>query len=586
MTPDLLLEQFHRLAEAPDAISRLRRFILDLAVRGKLVEQDPRDEPADKLIERVQADRALRRQGKSGEDSSLTDLADQQRQVTLPFGWRWVRFGQLINSADAGWSPKSEGFPRTGDKWGVLKVSAVSWGRFLPHENKQLLPGVSPRVAAEVHSGDFLISRANTSELVAKCVVVEDAPRKLILSDKIVRLQISQYCDKEFLKLVNNHAEHARAYYAREASGTSLSMKNVSRAVIYALLVPLAPLAEQHRIVAKVDELMALCDRLAAAQAERESRRDRLVAASLHRLHNGEDADDFGEHSRFHLRHLPRLTTRPEHISQLRQTILNLAVRGRLVAQDSDDEPASVLVERIRGERVRLLKDGKITRTMLPIPAEADDLAFQLRPGWKATTISEILVELVTGPFGSSLHQSDYYRGGVPVINPASIKPEGLVPIDSMAVAPPTILRLASFKLRARDIVMARRGEMGRCAVVTEKEDGWLCGTGSLILRLPECVFPRFLVTLIGSPFVREYLGGSAVGSTMQNLNQSILLSLVVGLPPLAEQHRIVTKVDELMAVCTRLEAQLSTVDIESRGLLDAVLHDATRARSGHRAEE
>ena len=122
---------------------------------------------------------------------------------------------------------------------------------------------------------------------------------------------------------------------------------------------------------------------------------------------------------------------------------------------------------------------------------------------------------------------------------------------------------------------MARRGEMGRCAVVNEREAGWLCGTGSLILRLPDCLFAPFLVLLIGSPFVREYLGGSAVGSTMQNLNQSILLNLVVGLPPLAEQRRIAAKVDDLMALCDRLEVQLATNRTQKLKLLDALLHRA-----------
>ncbi len=198
-------------------------------------------------------------------------------------------------------------------------------------------------------------------------------------------------------------------------------------------------------------------------------------------------------------------------------------------------------------------------------------------PGWAAARISQILLELQTGPFGSSLHQSDYQLGGVPVINPASIKNERLVPIEGMAVGAATVKRLGTFKLHAGDIIMGRRGEMGRCAVVTQKEDGWLCGTGSLILRLPDCLCPRFLVTVIGSPFVRKYLGGSAIGITMQNLNQSILFNLVIGIPPLAEQHRIVAKVDELMALCDRLEAQLTTSQTESRCLLEAVLHEALK---------
>ena len=241
--------------------------------------------------------------------------------------------------------------------------------------------------------------------------------------------------------------------------------------------------------------------------------------------------------------------------------------------QDPKDEPARELLKRIQTEKVRLAKEGTINPVESSAPAHPDELAFELRPKWQAARISQILVELQTGPFGSSLHQSDYQQKGIPVINPASITNGRLIPIDRMAVGPATLERLATFKLRAGDIVMARRGEMGRCAVVTEKEDGWLCGTGSLILRLPGCVCPRFFVTLIGSPFVREYLGRSAVGATMQNLNQSILLSLVIGLPPLAEQHRIVAKVDELMALCDRLEVAQAERESRRDRLVAASLH-------------
>jgi type I restriction enzyme S subunit len=255
------------------------------------------------------------------------------------------------------------------------------------------------------------------------------------------------------------------------------------------------------------------------------------------------------------LAYYDRVGDAPDAISRLRRFVLNLAVRGKLVPQDPNDEPASELLKRVAAEKARLVKAGEIRKENPPGPASASDLAFDLRDGWRAATIKQVLVELQTGPFGSSLHQSDYQVGGTPVINPASIQNEQIVPIEKMAVGPATLKRLSTFKLRAGDIVMGRRGEMGRCAVVTDREEGWLCGTGSLILRLPRCVYPPFFVLVIGSPYVREYLGGSAVGTTMQNLNQSILLNLVIGLPPLAEQRRIVTKVDELMELCDRLEA-------------------------------
>jgi type I restriction enzyme S subunit len=268
--PDALRKYGHffigylpHLTVRPDQIEQLRLTILNLAVRGQVVPQNPNDEPTSELLKTIHTDKVrLIKDGKIKPQPPLPPIGLSQTPFRLPANWNWVRFGELITAADAGWSPKSESFPRLGDNWGVLKVSAVSWNKFLPEENKQLLPGVLPPEGAQVHAGDFLISRANTSELVAKCVVVEQEPHNLILSDKIVRLQISERCSKKFISIVNNHARHARAYYAEEASGTSLSMQNVSRAVIYQLPVPLPPLAEQHRIVAKVDELMGLCDQL------------------------------------------------------------------------------------------------------------------------------------------------------------------------------------------------------------------------------------------------------------------------------------------------------------------------------------
>jgi type I restriction enzyme, S subunit len=162
MNPARLLAHFDRLVDAPDAIPRLRRFILDLAVRGKLVEQDPDDEPASELLKRIQAEKALLiKNGEIKARPVLPTISENSAPFLLPPGWEWVRFGELITAADAGWSPRTEGFPRSGDIWGVLKVSAVSWDRFLPEENKQLLPGVTPPIAARVRAGDFLISRAN-----------------------------------------------------------------------------------------------------------------------------------------------------------------------------------------------------------------------------------------------------------------------------------------------------------------------------------------------------------------------------------------------------------------------------------------
>jgi type I restriction enzyme S subunit len=278
-----------RLTTRPDQIKQLRQTILNLAVRGKLVPQSMQEGTACELLEQVQAEAIKLSDSQTLRlNSTLASISENEKPFALPENWAWTRFGRLIIGADAGWSPVTESFPRSGDAWGVLKVSAVSWNRFLPNENKQLLPGVKPPVSAQVRKGDFLISRANTSELVASSVIVEDEPVKLILSDKIVRLKITGGCNQQYLCMVNNHTEHARSYYAETASGTSLSMKNVSRSVIYSLLVPLPPLAEQHRIVAKADELMALCDKLEVNLTTAQTETSRLLESVLHAALNGD----------------------------------------------------------------------------------------------------------------------------------------------------------------------------------------------------------------------------------------------------------------------------------------------------------
>ncbi len=258
------------------------------------------------------------------------------------------------------------------------------------------------------------------------------------------------------------------------------------------------------------------------------------------------------------LAHYERVAVDLEAGPRLRRFVVDLAVRGKLVPQYPSDEPASELLSRISTERAQLAKTGGIRRQRSVKPSQPNGLSFGLPSGWAMAMFADVVTELQTGPFGSSLHQNDYEVGGTPVINPASMLDGRIVPVEQMAVPEGTLERLARFKLEVGDIVMARRGEMGRCAVVTERENGWLCGTGSLIVRLPQCINPWYLAMLLGSTLVREYLGGAAVGATMQNLNQSILLKMWIGLPPLAEQSRIVTMVDDMMALCDRLEASIS----------------------------
>ncbi len=194
-----------------------------------------------------------------------------------------ARFGSLAINIEAGFSPQCERRRRTKGEWGVLKISAVSWDKFNPEENKALPPNVEPRPEYEVRDGDFLMSRANTAELVAKSVVANKPPQKLLLNDKTLRVHFMNHTEKRFVNLVNNSLM-ARGYYASVASGTSNSMKNITREAIAMLPIGVPPLAEQKRIVARVEELLRWCDTLEAQLSQSRTLGAHLLDSTLHHL--------------------------------------------------------------------------------------------------------------------------------------------------------------------------------------------------------------------------------------------------------------------------------------------------------------
>jgi len=167
--------------------------------------------------------------------------------------------------------------------------------------------------------------------------------------------------------------------------------------------------------------------------------------------------------------------------------------------------------------------------------------------GWKLLKLRDIAT-LKTGPFGSALHKADYTVGGIPLINPTHIKNGKLAPSIEVSVSPETAERLSDYQLNKDDIVMGRRGEMGRCAVVPEHAQNWLCGTGSVVVKSTFAAHPNYLQRFLTAPATVAALIGDSVGSTMINLNQGVLLGLDIPLAPLPEQKRIADKLDSVLA--------------------------------------
>ena len=191
-----------------------------------------------------------------------------------------------------------------------------------------------------------------------------------------------------------------------------------------------------------------------------------------------------------------------------------------------------------------------------------DEIPFDLPEGWAWSRLGSLLALFITGPFGSTLHKSDYVADGIPLINPMNIIDGKVVPIDKMQVSSETVERLSSFKVASDDIVIARRGDMGRCAVVQSEQDGWLCGTGSFVLRLPSILCPEYFAVCLRSPYSVEYLSGNSIGNTMLNLNQAILKSILLPIPPCNEQWKIIdciSSADIHFAEITNYRVELAT---------------------------
>lgn len=207
-----------------------------------------------------------------------------------------------------------------------------------------------------------------------------------------------------------------------------------------------------------------------------------------------------------------------------------------------------LILKRFRQALLAAAISGQLTKDWRVVTESESNMQF--------ASLSEALSELKTGPFGSVLHQSDYITGGIPIVNPMHINSGKITPSDEMTVSPEKAEELLDFMLKPGDVVIARRGVMGRCAVVQPEQEGWICGTGSMILRSQSHLSPKYLQIFLSCPDTVEILKAEAVGTTMINLNQQVLLSLELWLPTLAEQQEIVHRIEHFFAYADRLEAR------------------------------
>ena len=189
--------------------------------------------------------------------------------------------------------------------------------------------------------------------------------------------------------------------------------------------------------------------------------------------------------------------------------------------------------------------------------------------------ISQIVDDIRIGPFGTMLHKSDYISDGIPVINPQHIKNNIITAGRKVTISSQKAEELTSYRLRCNDIVMGRRGEMGRCAAVTEKEHGWICGTGSIMFRLKADFDALFYAQILSSPDVVHYLEENATGTTMKNLNEEIVKHIPVPYITRQQQKTVSQKIDAALSVCDSIEKTVDTALQQAEAMRQSILKKA-----------
>jgi len=325
------------------------------------------------------------------------------------------------------------------------------------------------------------------------------------------------------------------------------------------LTLPVPPLAEQKRIVAKVDELMALCDRLEAQRQERETQHAALARASLARFADAPTPANLN--FLFHKSY----TIPPTGI---RKAILQLAFAGRLVAQDPDDEPASVLLEKARAEKARLIEAGLVKKEPWADKLEDATALYRLPPGWEWTRVSDVVEKVTVGFVGSM--KAEYREDGVPFLRSQNVRVNRYEPIGLTFISEEFHRSISKSMLRPGDVVVTRSGNVGVTCVIPESLPEANC-SDLVVVKRPLALVPAFLSYFINS-IAAGQIEAKTVGIALTHFNTKSVAQMTVALPPFVEQQRIVAKVDLMMSLVDELEIQLSDSRDTATNLLDAVV--------------
>ncbi len=545
-------------------IKKLRELILELAVRGKLVPQDPNDEPASVLIQKITKEKArLIKERKIKKKEPPLEIDEDEKPFVLPTGWQWVRLGRVTEFIN-GFAFKSSDFSDIGV--GVVKIGDIQNGEITTISMSRVQEGVVLGLddSLRVNNGDMLIamSGATTGKLgfnrTNEVFYINQRVGKIV--------PYCSYIEYLYYPLTTKIAENL-------AKSMGSAIPNLSTAQIKNIIFALPPLPEQHRIVAKVDELMALCDQLEQQQTDSSVTHQTLVEALLTVLTTAVNLGEFSEAWQLIAGHFDNLFTTEQSIDQLKQTILQLAVMGKLVPQDPSDEPASVLLEKIAQEKAQLTKEGRIKKEKPLSKITEAEKPFELPKGWEWARLGTALKKITDGTHHSPPNSEN---GEFLYISAKNIKEEGVL-LNNVSYVTEDIHN----EIHARcdpeygDILYIKDGTTTGITTINNLKEPFSMLSSIALLKVPEEISNTYLLLSLRSPYFYQEMRAEMTGVAITRVTLNKLNEACISLPPLAEQHRIVAKVDELMVLCDILKARLKDAQITQVQLADTIVEEA-----------
>ncbi len=493
---------------------QLRQKVLDLAIHGRLVAQDPNEEPASALLERIKAEKErLVKEKKIKKSKANTEPIDAPFEI--PEGWEWCRVSSVICKIEAGKSIRCDETEPYGDQIGIVKTGVTSYGYFKENESKTCLSIDDWHDEYAIHEGDFLIARANIERLVGSCVIVDKITKKLMLSDKILRLVTIQI-DPYYL-LYTLKSRYLRFQIESSSTGTSATMKNISQGSIENLQIPLPPLEEQKRIVAEIEKWMHLIDIIEENQ-------------------NGLN----------------------DNIEKAKAKILDLAVHGKLVEQNANEEPASALLERIKAEKERLVKEKIIKKSKVTYE---DTPPIEIPKNWVWTKIGEISFCTKLAGFEYSKYISNNLQEkGVPLFKGKNVqngeiiyKFESYIPseisnelyrsqITKKCLLTPYVGTIGNIGIHNRDGIYHLGSNVGKVEFFNEPQ-----------ITVLEEYAKAYLQSYVGNRQLTKHMKATAQAS----ISIEAIRDVYIPLPPIEEQKRIVAKIEQLFAALDKMKQML-----------------------------